>query len=66
MSNETRSWQPALPKADSPHVGLSKREYAAIEILKGLCAATPTGLLPSVRDAITLADNLFKNLEASE
>lgn len=64
---------PAFPTAAQPPAaggiggafqfyGLTKREYAAVEILKGLAASTPWGHLPSTADAVRLADNLFTKL----
>lgn len=44
--------------------GLTKREYAAITILAALTQVTSQGRLPSVDDAVNLADRLFNQLEA--
>jgi hypothetical protein len=62
----SRSWQPAFPVADSPHSGLTKREHAAIEILKGLAMSAAPGRLPSVIDAVNLADRLLAELESRD
>jgi hypothetical protein len=53
---------PAFPVADSPWQGMTKREYAAIEILQGLAASTKPGHNPSVVDAVYLATRLFEEL----
>ena len=54
---------PAFPVPDSPHYGLTKVEFAAIEILKGLCAVTAPGRNPSITDAVYLATRLFEELD---
>lgn len=54
----------AFPGPDKYELGLSKREYAAILILQGLASlGTSNGQLPSVVDAVNLADRLFKQLD---
>lgn len=53
----------AFPGPDKYELGLSKREYAAILILQGLASNTPNGMIPSVSDAVGLADRLFKQLD---
>lgn len=75
MSNQSAAL-PAFPVVIQPagggisggfhFSGLSKREYAAIEIMKALAQGTPRGFLPSVEDAVRLADNLFNTLAATE
>jgi hypothetical protein len=57
-----KGWEPAHPVPHSPHTGLSKREYMALHILGGSFSVTPDGRLPSVADAVRLADRLLEEL----
>jgi len=55
--------EPAFPVPNSPWMGLTKREYIAAQILVGLTISIGDSLLPSVDDAVTLADRLIKKLK---
>lgn len=67
MSDFKTGWQPAFPVPSSPYQGLTKREYIAVMILNGLAAGVENKYqMPSVRDAVTLTDNLLAELEKTK
>jgi len=53
---------PAFPVPNSPHYGLTKREYMALHLLAAL-ASHETKYLPSVPDAVALTDRLIAELD---
>jgi hypothetical protein len=65
MSNRNISAFPLTRQnaCETAQYGLTKREFTALEILKSLTRTTPNGFLPSVDDAVRLADRLFDKLE---
>jgi hypothetical protein len=65
MSNRNISAFPVFRQNafENEQYGLTKREFAALEILKSLTIITTKGFLPSVSDAVLLADTLFNKLE---
>lgn len=63
MSDSSNS---AFPGGVYNSNGMTKREYAAVQILAAMAQSTAPGLLPSVADAVNLADRLFAQLKSTE